>query len=323
MSKILVTGGAGFIGSHIVDELIKDNHEVTIIDNMSRGFKENVNPKAKLVMGKITDYESILDLFERNKFEYVFHLAAYSAVGLSHYTKRFSHQSNTLGSINLINASIINKTKCFVFLSSISVYGDNPVPFTEDMHPKPEEPYGISKYAVELELESSLKNFGLNYIIFRPYNVYGERQHIGDENRNVVGIFIRKFLQGEPLTIVGDGEQKHAFTHISDIAPIIARSPFNQQALNQIFNLGSEEISTIKQLAQELSSSFNIQPEIMPLPVKNKIVEGFSSIEKARKYLNFEPKISLKQGIQRMTEWAKKQGIKRIDKFEDLEIPKD
>jgi UDP-glucose 4-epimerase len=323
MANVLVTGGAGFIGSHVVDELVKENNEVVVIDDMSRGFEENINPKATLIKGKITDYSFILNLFEKHKFDFVFHLAAYSAVGLSHYTKRFNHETNTLGSMNLINASIINKVKCFVFLSSISVYGKNQVPFTEDMHPKPEEPYGISKYTAELELESSNKNFGLNYIIFRPYNVYGERQHIGDENRNVVGIFIRKFLQGEPLTIIGDGDQKHAFTHISDIAPIIAKSPFINGAYNQIFNLGSVEISTIKQLANELSLSFNKAPEIKSIPAKNKIVEGYSSIEKARKYFNFEPKISLKEGINRMVEWAKKEGVKRVDKFTDLEIPKE
>jgi UDP-glucose 4-epimerase len=162
----------------------------------------------------------------------VFHLAAYAAEGLSHFIKRFNYSNNLLGSVNLINASVNFDVKCVVFTSSIAVYGANQVPMTEDIVPKPEDSYGIAKYAVELELEESHKMFGLNYITFRPHNVYGEYQNIGDMYRNVIGIFMNQIMQGKPVTIFGDGEQTRAFSYIGDVAPVIAESIERPSAYN-------------------------------------------------------------------------------------------
>ena len=222
-AKTLVTGAAGFIGSHIVDHLVSSGHTVIALDDLSGGFADNISAEAVFVEGSINNVELVNRLFQEHQFEYVFHLAAYAAEGLSHFIRRFNYQNNLIGSINLINASINTGTvKCFVFTSSIAVYGANQLPMREDTTPLPEDPYGISKLAVELDLKSALEMFGLNYMIFRPHNVYGERQNIGDPYRNVVGIFMNQIMQGKELTIFGDGLQTRAFSHVDDVAPIIA-----------------------------------------------------------------------------------------------------
>ena len=193
MAHCLVTGGAGFIGSHIVAELLSRGHEVIVLDDLSGGFKENVPKGAEFIEGSVLDYELVDQLVKGKSIKYIFHLAAYAAEGLSHFIKRFNYNNNLIGSINLINAAVNHGVKCFVFTSSIAVYGGAQLPMSEKMIPMPEDSYGIAKYAVELDLEESHKMFSLNYIIFRPHNVYGENQNIGDRYRNVIGIFINQY----------------------------------------------------------------------------------------------------------------------------------
>ncbi|MGC8880637.1 MAG: NAD-dependent epimerase/dehydratase family protein, partial [Anaerolineae bacterium] len=228
--KALVTGAAGFIGSHVTRHLLDRGMEVVALDDLSGGYQENVPPAARFVRGSVTDYWLLRNLFEAESFDYVYHLAAYAAEGLSHFIRRYNYENNLIGSVNLINLSVLHDIKCFVFTSSIAVYGANQLPMTEDLTPQPEDPYGISKYAVELDLRAAHAQFGLHYIIFRPHNVYGEHQNIGDKYRNVIGIFMNQILSGQPLTIFGDGEQTRAFSYIDDVAPIIAQSVFNERA---------------------------------------------------------------------------------------------
>ena len=227
MSKILVTGGAGFIGSHLAEGLVNQGHEVVVLDDLSGGFEDNVVKGASLVQGSVTDVLLVDTLFSKERFEYVYHLAAYAAEGLSHFIKRFNYTNNLIGSVNLINAAVNYGVKCFVFTSSIAVYGASPeLPMTEMTIPHPEDPYGIAKLAVEQELAVSKQMFGLDYVIFRPHNVYGERQNIGDKYRNVVGIFMNQILQGKPMTVFGDGTQTRAFSYIGDLVPAMVRVHF-------------------------------------------------------------------------------------------------
>src|SRR6266513_2705340 len=219
MYTSLVTGGAGFIGAHVVNELIAAGHKVIVVDDLSGGFEDHINKDAVFIRGSVYDDLFISGIFSEYKFDYVFHLAAYAAEGLSHFIRRFNYNNNLIGSINLVNESIKSKVKCFVFTSSIAVYGAGQLPMTVDTNPVPEDPYGISKYAVELDLKTAHEMFGLNYVVFRPHNVYGERQNIADKYRNVIGIFMNQVMQGQPCTIFGDGGQTRAFTHVADVAP--------------------------------------------------------------------------------------------------------
>ncbi len=223
--KCLVTGGAGFIGAHLVRDLLELGHTVTVLDDLSGGFRENVPDQVHFVEGSILDFPLIDRLFDEQRFDYVYHLAAYAAEGLSHFIKRYNYNNNLLGSVNLINASINFDVRCFVFTSSIAVYGENQLPMREDMLPQPEDSYGVAKLAVEQELKCSREMFGLDYVIFRPHNVYGEFQNIGDKYRNVIGIFMNQIMQGQPLTIFGDGTQTRAFSYVKPVSEIIARTP--------------------------------------------------------------------------------------------------
>ena len=181
MKISLVTGGAGFIGAHVTNELIQLGHKVVVLDDLSGGYKENVNSEAIFIKGSVTDHKLLGNIFNEYKFDYVYHLAAYAAEGLSHFIRRFNYTNNLIGSVNLINESIKHKIKCFVFTSSINVYGAGQLPMTEDLTPIPEDPYGIAKYAVEQDLKTALDMFGLNYVIFRPHIVYGEYQNIAED----------------------------------------------------------------------------------------------------------------------------------------------
>lgn len=318
--NILVTGGAGFIGSHVVDDLILQGNNVIVLDDLSGGFEDNVNNKAVFIKGDICDYDLIKKIFKENQIDFVFHLAAYAAEGLSHFIKRFNYNNNLIGSVNLINQSIIHKVKCFVFTSSIAVYGKNQLPMTEDTVPMPEDSYGIAKYAVELELECSHKLFGLNYIIFRPHNVYGERQNIGDKYRNVIGIFMNQILQNKPLTVFGDGEQSRAFSYIGDVAPVIAKSIHQQDAYNEVYNVGADIPYTVNQLIKKVKEVMDKEPEVNYLDPRNEVVHAYSSHKKAETVFNLKEKTDLETGLQKMAEWVKQHGAKSTKNFDEIEI---
>ena len=323
MSSVLVTGGAGFIGSHVAEELLKRNHGVVILDDLSGGFMDNVARGAQFVQGSVTDPELINQLFDEHRFDYVFHLAAYAAEGLSHFIKRFNYHNNLIGSVNLINASVKTGVKCFVFTSSIAVYGANPeLPMTEETLPYPEDPYGIAKLAIEHELRVCKEMFDLNYIIFRPHNVYGERQNIGDKYRNVVGIFMNQALQGRPMTIFGDGEQKRAFSYIADVAPVIARSVEVPGALNQLFNVGANTPYTVNELAQTVALAMGVEPEITHLPARNEVKYAYSSHEKLERIFGTPKLVSLEAGVEKMAKWVKEHGARKSQKFKNIEITK-
>jgi UDP-glucose 4-epimerase len=323
MDKVLVTGGAGFIGSHVAEILVNRNYQVTVLDDLSGGFTGNVVPSVEFVQGSITDDELITNLFQDRQFDYVFHLAAYAAEGLSHFIKRFNYNNNLIGSVNLINASVNAGVKCFVFTSSIAVYGASPeLPMTEETLPHPEDPYGIAKLAVEQELRVCKEMFGLNYVIFRPHNVYGERQNIGDKYRNVVGIFMNQAMQNLPMTIFGDGEQKRAFSYISDVAPIIAQSIETPDAYNQTFNVGAETPYTVNQLAETVALAMRVKPQIKHLPARNEVKYAYSSHDKVRKFFGSPQLVSLEDGVEKMAAWVTNHGSRKSQKFENIEISK-
>lgn len=319
----LVTGGAGFMGSHVVDALLALGNRVVALDDLSGGFPDNVNSQATFVRGSVTDHTLVDRLFDEYHFDYVYHLAAYAAEGLSHFIKRFNYTNNLIGSVNLINASVNHNIKCFVFTSSIAVYGTNQLPMTEDLIPQPEDSYGVAKLAVEQELRISHEMFGLNYVIFRPHNVYGERQNIGDRYRNVIGIFMNQIMQGHPLTIFGDGLQSRAFSYISDVAPIIAKAPHNPQALNQVFNVGADTPVTVKQLAEVVCATMGASVDIRYLEARNEVVHAYASHRKLRDIFDLtDHEVPIKEGVGRMASWARQHGPRQSQPFGAVEVMK-
>jgi UDP-glucose 4-epimerase len=318
----LVTGGAGFMGSHVAEQLLRLGHKVVVLDDLSGGFIDNVPEGASFVRGSILDDQFIDDLFKKYSFTYVYHLAAYAAEGLSHFIKRFNYRNNLIGSVNLINAAVNHDVKCFVFTSSIAVYGAGQSPLTEEMTPIPEDSYGIAKLAVEQELKVSHEIFGLDYVIFRPHNVYGERQNIGDRYRNAVGIFMNQLLRGEPMSIFGDGTQVRAFTHINDVAPIIAASADCSSARNEIFNVGADEPYTVNQLAQIVAGAMGRQCRTTYLDARKEVKVAFSDHRKVEAVFGKLQNTSIEVGIRLMAEWVQKHGARESGFFEEIEVAK-
>ena len=316
----LVTGGAGFIGAHVTNELISKGHKVVVLDDLSGGFRENVNPSAIFVQGSITDASLVEKLFEEHQFDYVYHLAAYAAEGLSHFIKRFNYTNNLIGSVILINEAVKHKVKCFVFTSSIAVYGAAKPPMSEETLPVPEDPYGIAKLAVEQDLRTTHEMFGLNYIIFRPHNVYGEYQNLGDRYRNVVGIFMNQLMQGKSLTVFGDGSQTRAFSYIGDVAPYIADSVNVPEAYNQVFNIGADNDYSVKELATTTMKAIGITGELRLLPARNEVLHAHADHSKIKRVFKTNDAVGLYDGLKRMADWAKTAGIRKSSKFENIEI---
>jgi UDP-glucose 4-epimerase len=320
MHTSLVTGGAGFIGSHVARHLIQAGHEVVVLDDLSGGFADHVPSGANLVQGTILDHALLSRLFEEHRFDYVYHLAAYAAEGLSHFIKRFNYQNNLVGSVNLINESVKHDVKCFVFTSSIAVYGALKPPMREEDTPHPEDPYGIAKLAVEQDLRATREMFGLPHVIFRPHNVYGEHQNLGDRYRNVVGIFMNQLMQGKPLTVFGDGLQTRAFSYIDDVAPWIARSPEIPLARNEVFNIGADEEYSVKALAEATMEAVGVRGELRHLPARQEVVHAYADHTKARRVFGMGPRVSLVDGLGRMAAWARGAGIRKSQRFENIEI---
>ena len=318
----LVTGGAGFIGAHVARHLVQMKHQVVIIDDLSGGFESNIPTAAIFKKGSITDSAFVQDVFTQYRFDYVYHFAAYAAEGLSHFIRNFNYTNNLLGSINLINAAVNHEIKCFVFTSSIAVYGTQELPLSENQHPQPEDPYGIAKYAVEKDLECAHQLFGLPYIIFRPHNVYGPLQNIGDSYRNVVGIFMNQLLQQQPMTIFGDGTQQRAFTYIDDLAPYIAAAPAFAKAYHQVFNIGNDVAHTVNELAKAVAKSMNKEANISYLDAREEVKLAYATHKKFTAVFDPKPSTSLDQGLKQTARWVAQHGARQSNVFDPIEITK-
>lgn len=316
----LVTGGAGFIGSHVAKHCLTAGHHVVVLDDLSGGFEDHIPEGVTFIKGSITDTVLVKELFGKYKFDYVYHLAAYAAEGLSHFIRQYNYTNNLVGSVNLINEAVNHDCKCFVFTSSIAVYGPGQLPMTENMTPIPEDPYGVSKYAVELDLKAAHEMFGLNYVIFRPHNVYGENQNIGDKYRNVIGIFMNQIMQNKPLTIFGDGTQTRAFSYIDDVAIPIAKCVSTPSAYNEIFNIGANKPYNVNELANIVAEHFGTTPNINYLKARKEVLHAYSDHAKAERIFGKTDTLTLGQGIKKMADWAKKVGARKGQEFKNIEI---
>ena len=311
------------MGAHLVRELLARGDEVTALDDLSGGFADNVDPEARFVEASVTDAETIDRLFASSGFDRVYHLAAYAAEGLSHFIKRFNYTNNVIGSVKLINASVNHRVECFVFTSSIAVYGSEQTPMSEEMTPQPEDSYGIAKRAVELELQCSKEMFDLDYVIFRPHNVYGELQNIGDRYRNVLGIFMNQIMQGEPLSIFGDGTQTRAFSYVSDVVRPIAAAPTLAGASGEIFNVGADQPWSVNDLAELVRVEMGAPDHpIVHHDARKEVLHAFSDHAKLARVFGAQDPVPLPDGLRRMCGWAREHGPRSTAPFAGIEIEK-
>ena len=317
---ILVTGAAGFIGSHVAEQLLRRGHEVVGLDDLSGGFTDNVPKGAVFVQGTILDTALLSRLFAEHRITHVFHLAAYAAEGLSHFIRRFNYTNNVVGSMNVLNEAVKAEVRCYVFTSSIAVYGAGQTPMRESLRPEPEDPYGIAKYAVEMDLQAARHMFGIDSIVFRPHNVYGERQHIGDRYRNVIGIFMNQLMRGEPMSIFGDGTQTRAFSYIGDVAPLIADAIGVPAAFNQTFNVGADESTTVNELAALVANAMGKEPRVTHLEARKEVLHAVADHSRVEEVFGYRAGWTLERGLRQMAEWALGVGPREPSRRADVEV---
>ena len=319
--KVLITGVAGLLGSRLADYIIENvpNAEVVGIDDLSGGYKENVNPKIEFWQMDLLTHP-IENCFEVNKFDYVFHLAAYAAEGLSPFIRQYNYENNLVVTSRIVNQCIKHNVKRLVFTSTLAVYGHGEGGiFDENQQQAPIDPYGVAKYACEMDIQIAGEQHGLDWCIIRPHNVYGRNQNIWDKYRNVLGIWMYQHLNGLPMTIFGDGEQTRAFSCIDDIVEPLWKSAILSEASKEIINLGGIEEWTINdacKVLQEVVGGGTINYKEGRHEVKHAIPTWQKSID----ILGFEHKIELKDGLKDMWEWAQKQPKREQFVWDSYEI---
>jgi len=320
---ILLTGAAGFIGSHVARNLLefyRKDYRIIAVDDLSGGFVENLPRGVEFVCADVSDPHIVNAIFKAYQPRFVFHLAAYAAEGLSFFIQNFNCRNNLIASINLINGAVNYDVERFVFTSSIAVYGHAEPPVDESCPPKPADPYGIAKYAVEQSLQVAWEMFGLKYTIFRPHNVFGEYQNLGDPYRNVVGIFMNQMLKHQPLTVFGDGTQQRAFSYIAGVAWAIAKCVQIEETVNEVYNVGADQHYSINRLAEEVQRAFHRKAEILYLPPRNEVKDVYARHDKAAAVFSDAPQVDFRTGIARMARWAMRRGPMEPRKFSGIEV---
>lgn len=325
--KILVTGAAGFMGSHLVDSLVEMGHEVFGADDLSGGYMDNVNVHSKFTELDLQDRVVTESYIDSIAPELVFHLAADATEGRSQFTPINCTMRNYVAYLNLLIPCIKNGMKKMVLTSSMSVYGAQKTPFSEDMERRPEDIYAISKAAMEHATEILSDVHGFNYTIIRPHNVYGPRQNLADPYRNVIAIFINRMLQNKHFFIYGEGNQTRAFSYIDDFTPYIVKAGLDDIANSQIFNIGPKQEYTINQLADVILNIFypdgNIPEDMKPVhlpPRPKEVADAFSTMEKAEKLLGYKTTVSFEEGVSKMVDWAKAHGSMQFKYLDNLEL---
>lgn len=301
MARYLVTGGAGFIGSHLVDKLIEQNNKVIIIDNLSSGKKENLNPKAIFFEVDICEFEKIRQLFEG--VDCVFHLAAIPSVPFSVKDPVQTSKANILGTINVFKAAVDNKVKRVIFSSSSAVYGDQKVqPIKETAEPNPISPYGLQKLFGEQAAKLFTKLYGTPIISLRYFNVYGPRINFNSDYGLVIGKFLRLRAENKPLTIFGSGEQTRGFCYVDDVAEANIKAAESKKLKGgEIINISREESYSVKFLAETIGGQIQYLPKREGDPMHTK-----ADITLAKDFLNWEPKVNFKEGIEKTKQWFQK-----------------
>ncbi len=291
MEKVIVTGGAGFIGSHIVDKLVDMGYDVHVIDNLSAGKKENVNQKAALHVVDIREYEKLLPIFKDVK--YVFHQAARPQVQYSIENPIETNENNVTGLLNVLEASRINNAKRFIFASSASVYGDQEtLPINEDAKISQLSPYAVHKHIGELYLELYSKIYNLETVSLRYFNVYGLRQGIKGSYPLVIPLFLDIVSRGEPMPITGDGENTRDYVNVKDVARANVMAMKSDKVGNgEVINISFGKQYSVNEIASLIGGS------VVYVPARIEPRASLADISKAKNLLDWEPEISLEDGL--------------------------
>lgn len=309
--NVLITGGAGLIGSHLVDKFVNTDYLVSIIDDLSGGYRRNINPKSKFYKCDLRNVKETEKIVNEIKPTLVYHLAANAAENKAQFSPIDITSRNYNTFINVLVPALINGMKRIVVVSSISVYGALQTPFKETDKPEPKDLYGISKLAMEESLKVLAKIHKFEYVITRLHNVYGPRQNMQDPYRNVVTIFMNALLKGEPYYIFGDGNQQRCFSYIDDVIEALYKCG-SLDVNGMTFNIGSDKSYTLNGLSDAIRdvTGINTTPKYFPsrpLDVTNAISDHTMS----KKYLNYDDKTSLKDGIKLTWEYAKELGYQK------------
>ena len=319
--RIFVTGAAGFVGSHLAEALIDAGHTVVGCDNFISGSIDNVPKEVEFYDADCLDYDLMVRLTKN--VELVYHCAALPYEGLSVFSPYLITKSIYCASVSVMTASIKNNVKRFVFLSSMARYGRNKVPFTENMRPHPQDPYGISKYAAELVLRNLCQVHGMEYVIAIPHNIYGPRQKYDDPFHNVVVIMINSMLQGKQPIIYGNGSQKRCFAFVKDLIAPLIRIGFEKGLSGEIFNLGpDEEFVSIYTLAKTIAELLNFR--LVPIYVEGRPMEvrlANCSATRAKRILGFGQWTPLREGLKATIEYIRTNGPKPFKYHLDIELP--
>ena len=324
MKKIFITGIAGFLGSHVADEFINQGYEVAGNDNLIGGYEDNV-PKDAVFYPFDCRSEQIKKILEEFKPDILIHTAATAYEGLSVFSPSFVTSNIYEASISVFSAAISSGVQRIINCSSMARYGAIDVPFKEDMSPKPQDPYGIAKYAAEQTLECLAKVHSIEYVTLVPHNIIGPRQKYDDPYRNVASIMINRCLQGLPPIIYGDGTQTRCFSFIQDVLNCLMTACLDEAPLGQVINVGpDEEVITINELSHKICELTDFQGEPMFLPARpQEVKHAVCSSQKARKLLDYGTKVNLKDGLQSMVTYIKNRGVSRFNRHMPVEIISD
>ena len=324
MKKVLITGVAGLLGSRLAKWILDNTDcEVIGIDDLSGGYSENIPLGVKFYEFNLIDLYRVKGLFEKERPDIVYHFAAYAAEGLSPFIRKFNYENNLISSTNLITSSIEFDVERFVFASSMSVYGNmHTPPFHEDLPQSPIDPYGVAKFAVELDLKIALEHHGLKYTIVRPHNFYGENQNIWDKYRNVLGIWMYQLLNNQQPTIYGDGAQVRAFSYVDDsLEPFWAASQ-NDNCIGQIINLGGIKEYTINEACEILLHVTGSPHKPLYLEARHEAKYAWSTWDKSVDLLGFKHTVNLDEGLSKMWSWAKDQKMRNRFIWDKYELSK-
>ena len=326
MLTLVVTGAAGFIGSRFCEYMLsQEDVFIFAIDNLTGGSFENL-PKSDKIrfinadLGNTVDQAMVKQALSSYTIDYIYHYAATAWEGLSPFMRLTNYHNNLIATAFMINLGINHHVKRFVFTSSMAVYGSQNPPFDEDLRPAPIDPYGVAKYACEMDIQIAQEQHGMEFCIIRPHNVYGRNQNIFDPYRNVLGRWMYQAKAGQAFTIYGDGLQTRAFSFIDDCLPCLWRAATSPKAKNQIINLGGMKETALKDAADMLVRITETPLTPVHLEPRHEAKHAWSTYQKSVDLLDYKETFSLEEGLKSMWDSVKDLPMKPLAFYQDYEV---